>query len=183
MFNPYIDFENIDDPFKIGNNELHRVQLDPSHITEARINIKENTYNIDNSYMLSKSNSGKFYTSESLPNNYRKYDNSWIFGSIAFYQNSETTHYEIAVYSFLDMTSTIGGIFGIVTILISIIVSYISQKTYLFSLISNMSKDETEINEHLNNLPHPYLINNRIKPDPNVCKRDMNSVNNHKGNF
>lgn len=183
MFNPYIDFENIDDPFKIGNNELHRILFDPVHITEAKINIKENTYDIDDSYMFSNPNSGKFYTSESLPNNYRKYDNSLVYGIIKFNQNSETTLYVVAVYSFLDMTSAIGGIFGIVSILLSIVVNYISQKTYLFSLISKISKNETEINNQLSNNIHPYILNNHVQPDLNVCKLEKDNKNTHKCNF
>lgn len=52
FFNPYIDYNDIDDPFKIGINDFNPIVFHPQHLTEYRVFIKENTYTIDNSYLF-----------------------------------------------------------------------------------------------------------------------------------
>lgn len=166
FFNPYIDYQNIDDPFRIEMNELHRVNLTPEYITEYKIFIKENTYSIDNNYLYETQSTGKYYNADSGFLNLREYDNRYTFGIITFWMSSKTTHYEIRVYSLMDVISTIGGIFGICTLLCSVFFSYVANKSYQFFLIKKLSKTEEK-------LRRKYLQEKKLsKYDAKSCMKE-----------
>lgn len=130
-------------------NEKQKVSFNPSVYTDYTIYIKENTYNIDNSYFYTNQQTGKFYSVSnsalSIGTIYSEY-----FGMISFWQDSEITHYDVTVYSFLDMMSTIGGIYEIVVVSLSILFTYISQKAYMFYIIHQISQNESDLNKHYN---------------------------------
>lgn len=147
IFNQYIDLSNIDDPFKIEIDNRYQIMLNPEWITDTKIFIKENTYSIDNSYMYINKLNGKFYTIETINTQHTKYLNDGLFGVFKFQQDSKTTNYNIRVYSILDLFSSIGGIYEIITVLLSIVFSYFAQKMYLFYILNQVSKDEIHLNQ------------------------------------
>lgn len=112
-----------------------------------KIYLKKNTYSIDNSYGFSNPHIGTFYSVENYYSDFQKNDTSYIFNSAEFWLDSKTTHYEVSVYSFLDVVSTIGGIYEIVTVLLYLLFNYISNKIFQYYSIINLSKTENDVRQ------------------------------------
>lgn len=85
VFNPYIDFNNIDDPLLIGVDEKDRAMFSPDFITEYRLFIKENTYNIDNSFFYPNMLTGSFFLVKNTVLNIYPSVNEKAFGVITFW--------------------------------------------------------------------------------------------------
>lgn len=178
FFNSYIDIANIDDPLKLGVNERHRVVLSPDRLTDYRMFVKENTYKIDNSYFYSNMQSGVYYSVENFAiNNFidYQYHNMMV---IFLWQDSEVTHYDITVYSFLDMMSTVGGIYEIVFVTLSIWFNYISHKEYLYNIISQITKNESKLNQNNN---EDEVIIEQNYPFRNDKIKNSQSINAERG--
>lgn len=165
VFSTYIDYINIDDPLKIGIDDHFRVLIEFDRITDTRLFIKENTYSIDNSYMYINQLGGKFYTIDTITTQYTKYQDRSLLASFSFWQDSKTTNYDIKVYSILDLFSTIGGIYEMVNVILSMIFGYVSRKMFLFNILDQVSKDEVELNQQfelkkLQPVQKPHLTQN-----------------------
>lgn len=131
----YIDYSDINDPIKITVRQDETANIFPNYKSEMRIKIKKNMYSINNDYIGSNYLKGNFYSVTGNVLLTSPLLQGQALGSVTFIMDNVETRYNARVYSFLDLTSQLGGIYEVVHIFLSIILSYLSGKLYYHDII------------------------------------------------
>ena len=128
----YFDYENIEQP--IQSRQLYRsFNLFDNYTNTMYTSIKSNTYVLnDNIYSITESEPNEFY-SWNIDYSQLEFDNGGgladsYYLSVLIEVNSEIDNYERTLYSFWDMTGTLGGIYEVMEILFGFLLGWYNSK-------------------------------------------------------
>ena len=139
IFNSYIDFDDYENPIKSYIDDRYSYQIIPDLRKVVRTEIRYNKVELMDSLIdIGFHENKEFYSVErSEPdltsiNNYNEYLD---FGLTI---DSKEDSYERKVYSFLDLTGQIGGLYEIINIIVGMLVTFIASRLFILSIISQI---------------------------------------------
>ena len=154
--------------------------LSPSTFTYSHIGIIKNTYEINQGILYPDTQTGTFFeidhnvVTSSIGNNKRP-----RFGLFEISIRKQGTHYDVHVYTFLDASGTIGGIFQLIVVFTSIFISLLRENVYTYSLLNeirhkNQSVD-VQIEDEKNNANTHSEIQHRSRRNHDTLTVDNQS--------
>ena len=154
----YFDFTDIDNPVKFfAREEIAYMQFYTTKI--SYMTIKKNEYHlVDDPFGFSEED-GTFYSFDRFQNDIIDqkriegyYKSVYAFGEFSISEEIEI--YERSVFSFLDLTGQIGGIYELLEVLAGIFVGYYNTKLFNYTFINKynsvMAENDKKENENAN---------------------------------
>lgn len=138
MVQPFMDFENLDEPIQTIVEDTRTVPLEDDRHHSKGIYLKKNTYQtFDNIWYNEASKSGTFYSIERIDDNERiRWNANYAMISVAL--GSEVNEYERRVYNLLDLTGNIGGLFEILEISLLFVVGLYQSKLLQYTIVNQI---------------------------------------------
>ena len=150
---------------------------------------ENNTYEVDDGYIFSNKKKGNFYEiSDIRKDSVSKY--SYDFGGAisitSLTLDTESKHYESKVNHFMDAIGTIGGIFEILLMMISLVYSKIRKNLYYQSIINELNRQKQEDDDRssikINESSHQARSTN-FRDDPRRIYYENRRLLNNRRNF
>lgn len=139
----YFDYQNMENPLRSLIDDTHFLELDPYKHSNYYIYLAKNEYTLyDNFYDTSTpTQTGIFY--DIFKNNigYKVKDTPW-FARVQIRVSSKIYQYERRVYSFMDLTGQVGGLFELIEICLTLILGFISTRLLTYSMIKDLAKNK-----------------------------------------
>ena len=152
MKSNYFDFTDLDNPVKFFIRE-EQVRLTSIHTKYSYLTLKENEYLIDNDPYWDSDHMGFFYSFDQFQNDLsinsygKRHQQSLdpaLFLEVKMSISEEIEIYERIVYSFLDLTGQIGGIYELMEITAAFFVGYYNKVFYNYELANKIKTSECE---------------------------------------
>ena len=149
---------------------------------------ENNTYEVDDGYIFSNKKKGNFYEiSDIRKDSVTKYsyDFDGAISVASLTLDTESKHYESKVNHFMDAIGTIGGIFEILLMMITLLYSKIRKNLYYQSIINelNRQKQKDDQNSIKINESRHQARNMNFRDDPRRIYYENRRLLNNRRNF
>lgn len=113
-----------------------------------------------------------FYSVERTQTDLSDYYNDGTLLEVNFVIDTTFDYYERVVYSFLDMTGQVGGLYEVVKVVVGMIVTFFANKLFMFSIINKLYHiDLSDINKQS---PTQLSLNlSRVHPTTEVTNSPL----------
>ena len=147
----YFDFDDYSQPIKYFIDDQFYFELTSGFTKSNQIYVRENIVDDSNSIFQIQQSSNKtnFISVEHFDIFFRKEINNTVFRS-AITKDSKSVSYQRSVLTFLDCCGFIGGVNEILHLFGMLIVSSISGKSFIYSILSKLYKVSNYEDQHKN---------------------------------
>lgn len=151
IVNKYFDLDDYDEPIKNYLDDRFSYRLTQGFTKVVNVYLKKNVVTMqDNLFQYQNAVTKEFYkidrTQTDLSDAYP--DGTLIEVNLLI--DGETEYHERKVYSFLDMTGQIGGIFEIVKLILGGIVGFFANRLFTFSVLKKLYQVDSNLDNSSN---------------------------------
>jgi hypothetical protein len=144
MIDSYFDLNSFDSPVKTALTQKYVYYMDGDRKEEVDIYIKETDLELLDDYKQVENVKGnKFYTvKEQIQNSFNS--GSGVMTAFSIFLDPEVQYYSRNVYTVTDFLAQIGGIFGLLSSLVGVLVGFYSERMIYYTILSKCYSFDTE---------------------------------------
>ena len=146
---------------------------------EAQLLVRNNHVVLSDSFIQFGQTKKQFYSIENDRLDFTARDFSFsLYASIVIRMEAREDTYERTVFSFFDFTGLVGGVFEILEVIGSIVVSFFANRLFMFWMLSNLYQVQMKFPQTTNaekgdlNLKRYGMIKRKVR-DNIALKRDI----------
>ena len=136
--NSYVDFGDYENVIKTYIDERFLIRVSPGIQKESVLYMRNNHVTLyDSIIQIGQGEERQFY---SIENSESDFSSSESFTYVSFLLRMEAREdtYERTVFSFFDLTGLVGGVFEILEVVGSILVTFFTHKLFMFSMLNDL---------------------------------------------
>ena len=185
--NRYFDFDDYDTPVKsylVGSENYKILKSLQKHIT---LYLRRNEYALnDDLIQYRDQQTGSFYSIDRQKMDLEEIKDDTVV-TIQIVQDPMVDQYERNIFTFLEMTGQLGGLYEVLTVLASFLISGIAQKLFTLSILKNLyyvdcdfqdTDDNLEENSQISSFQNrPSLNREEIRDKNKLQSIDQNNSN------